>query len=255
MGHVPLLAKFYGIFNCNCSNDASLFFQIRNDEALVISTNPCALMKHYYLHPSTFDDQEYSSDLTELASQLSFILQQKNPSGSVEVSIMLLTCRSMIFNPINVFIFLSFRSASINAFIFQFGMMTIMLQDMVTILGLLILPTQYASSRENLSITFERSTNGYAHFITAHMKKMLVIPNEEHNNLGSATSPIWFLQLWIVRYFSMFVANVPKSAIAAKCHAKDLTLGEAPCIKLTINRSTWVVLVAIFAIIDDAGAL
>lgn len=32
-------------------------------------------------------------------------------------------------------------------------------------------------------------------------------------NLGSATSPIWFLQLWIVRYFSMFVANVPKSAI------------------------------------------
>lgn len=55
-------------------------------------------------------------------------------------------------------------------------------------------------------------------------------------NLGSATSPIWFLQLWIVRYFSMFVANVPKSAIAAKCHAKDLTLGEAPCIKFIFQQ-------------------
>lgn len=57
-----------------------------------------------------------------------------------------------------------------------------------------------------------------------------------------------------LRYFPMFVVEVPISVTTVEHHALDSILSEALRIKSTTNKSARSILESIFAIVDDVGA-
>lgn len=74
-------------------------------------------------------------------------------------------------------------------------------------------------------------------------------------NITSASSTLWFLQLWITSYFPMFVAKQPKSATTLDQDAQDPTLGKVLRIKSTTSGSAYYFVEANFNILDNVDAL